>query len=80
MPSVSSREHNPRWFGELRSLLQLNAAGRLYMMEDTNNLYRCTEVLGTVRNNLNCLYLHILENPGICKEFCSTGTNKRRIT
>jgi hypothetical protein len=79
MPSSSLREHQPRWFAELQSLLQLNAAGRRYMVDDANNLYQCTEVLGAVRHDLNCLYLHLRENPGLCKEFCSSGAKKQRI-
>jgi hypothetical protein len=52
--------------GELDTLLRLNQAGRRYLIEDATSIARGVEVLIDVRNDLGCLFYHLLENPTLC--------------
>jgi hypothetical protein len=57
----------PRWFLEFQFLLRLNRAGRKYILEDPTNNLSCAEILGAVRDELNCIYLHLRHNPSFCQ-------------
>jgi hypothetical protein len=52
--------------GELGSILRLNKAGRRYLIDDAGSIAKGVEVLIDVRNNLGCLFYHLLENPLLC--------------
>jgi hypothetical protein len=52
--------------GELGTLLRLNQAGRRYLIEDKVSIANCVEVLIDVRDDLGCLFYHLLENPILC--------------
>ena len=56
----------PRWMQEYRALLRLNRAGRKYILQDPTNHQENLFVLSVTRDDLNCLYLHLRENPSIC--------------
>jgi hypothetical protein len=70
------------WFsydktGELSSILRLNRAGRHYLIQDMGSIAKGVEVLVAVRDHLDCLFYHLLENPLLCDtEHCypMTGT------
>lgn len=49
----------------LVAALELNRVGRAYLRERPNDRWQASEVLGAVRDNLDCLYFHVRENPGI---------------
>ena len=51
---------------EVEALLFLNQNGRRYLWEDKNNRLRGIEVLEACRDNLDALYVHLRENPGLC--------------
>jgi len=55
---VGEKGSNP-----FRAITDLNKAGRKYLREDASSKENCIEVLGKVRNDLDCLYIHIRENP-----------------
>jgi hypothetical protein len=59
---VSTRDKT----GELGTLLKLNQAGRRYLNEDPASIARGVEVLIGVRDDLTCLFYHLLENPTLC--------------
>jgi hypothetical protein len=60
-PQLTSREYTTIWYID-----SLKRHGRGYMKEapfDSNKGY---ELLGKVRYSLDCLYLHLRENPALC--------------
>jgi hypothetical protein len=52
--------------GELGTILRLNQAGRRYLIEDAGSIAKGVEVLDAVRDDLGCLFYHLLENPLLC--------------
>jgi hypothetical protein len=52
--------------GDIRSILQLNAAGRRYLVQDGSSISKGVDVLSGVSNDINSLFLHLLENPRLC--------------
>jgi hypothetical protein len=51
---------------ELGTILRLNRAGRCYLIDDAGSIAKGIKVLIDVRDDLNCLFYHLLENPMIC--------------
>jgi hypothetical protein len=52
--------------GDAGAILRLNGAGRRYLIEDGSSISKGVEVLSRVNNNINCSFLHLLENPRLC--------------
>jgi hypothetical protein len=52
--------------GDIRCILQLNAAGRRYLVQDGSSVSKGVDVLGGVSNDINSVFLHLLENPRLC--------------
>jgi hypothetical protein len=52
--------------GDMRAILRLNKAGRRYLNEDGSSIVKGVDVLSAVRDDLNCIFLHLLENPSLC--------------
>jgi hypothetical protein len=52
--------------GDVGTILRLNAAGRRYLIEDGSSVSKGVEVLSAIRSNINCVFLHLLENPRLC--------------
>jgi hypothetical protein len=52
--------------GDVGAILRLNAAGRRYLIEDGSSVSKGVEVLISVRDDINCVFLHLLENPRLC--------------
>jgi hypothetical protein len=52
--------------GELHSILRLNQEGRSYLIDDAGSISKGVEVLVDVRDDLGCLFYHLLENPLLC--------------
>jgi hypothetical protein len=71
--------------GDLGAILRLNGAGRRYLVQDGSSISKGVEVLSRVNNNINCVFLHLLENPRLCDrravEMVSSGeSNSSRST
>lgn len=68
----------------IATICTLNAAGRSYLCEDANLKAKCIKVLGEVKENLDCLYFHLRENPVLCAVVNSSSDNntvrKRKVT
>jgi hypothetical protein len=70
--------------GAVKAILRLNRAGRRYLIEDGSSISKGVELLSAVNDDINCVFLHLLENPGLCDsravEATTTGsvTGKRR--
>jgi hypothetical protein len=55
------------WASDVVSaILRLNEAGRRYLIEDGFSISKGVEVLGKVNTDINCVFLHLLENPRLC--------------
>ena len=52
--------------GNVGAILRLNEAGRRYLIEDGSSASKGVEVLSAVSNEINCVFLHLLENPTLC--------------
>jgi hypothetical protein len=50
----------------VKAILRLNKAGRRYLIKDGASVSKGVEVLSAVNDDINCLFLHLLENPGLC--------------
>jgi hypothetical protein len=48
------------------AILRLNGAGRRYLIEDGSIISKGVKVLSAVSNDINCVFLHLLENPRLC--------------
>jgi hypothetical protein len=66
--------------GDVSAILQLNKAGRRYLIEDGSSVSKGVKVLSAVRSDINCVFLHLLENPRLCDrsavEAASDSTDK----
>ena len=51
----------------LNAICKLNKAGRKYLLDDQPCHVKGMNVLIAVRDDLHALYLHLLENPNLCK-------------
>jgi len=63
----------------VKAVLDLNRAGRRYMLQDFSNLRAGLVVLGKVIHNLDALFQHLQENPSLCAlhRFGSLGPHCR---
>jgi hypothetical protein len=52
--------------GDVNSILQLNRAGRRYLIEDGSSILKGVAVLSRVSNDINSVFFHLLENPRLC--------------
>ncbi len=52
--------------GDVGATLRLNGAGRRYLVQDGSSISKGVEVLSRVNNDINCVFLHLLENPRLC--------------
>jgi hypothetical protein len=49
------------------AVLRLNRAGRRYLVQDAASATKGCALLSAVSDDLECLYLHLLENPSLCE-------------
>jgi hypothetical protein len=52
--------------GDVGAILRLNAAGRRYLVQDGSSISKGVKVLSSVNGDINCVFLHLLENPRLC--------------
>jgi hypothetical protein len=52
--------------GDVGAILRLNKAGRRYLIEDGSSISKGVKVLSAVSNEINCVFLHLSENPRLC--------------
>ena len=69
---------------QFRVITRLNKAGRRYLSEDSTSNSKCIAVLAKVKNDLDCLYYHLRENPILCMSYCNgrgrQSGNKRKAS
>jgi hypothetical protein len=64
--------------GDMGAMLRLNEAGRRYLVQDGSSISKGVEVLCDGSNEINCVFLHLLENPTLCDT--SAGESNGRST
>jgi hypothetical protein len=69
---------NADMMANISMICRLNRSGRAYMEADSNNQREGFEVLGSVSEDLNCLYFHLRENPLLCGEQSTAKAKRRR--
>jgi hypothetical protein len=52
--------------GDVAAILRLNAAGRRYLIQNGSSISKGVQVLSMVNTDINCVFLHLLENPRLC--------------
>jgi hypothetical protein len=52
--------------GDIRCILDLNRAGRRYLVQDGSSISKGVAVLSRVNDDTNSIFLHLLENPRLC--------------
>jgi hypothetical protein len=62
LPDIDLDDHA----GDVGAILQLNAAGRRYLVQDGSSISKGVDVLSRVNDNIDCVFLHLLENPRLC--------------
>jgi hypothetical protein len=61
----------------VKAILRLNAAGRRYLIKDGSSVSKGVEVLSAVSNEIDCVFLHLLENPSLCYRRATDTTPSR---
>jgi hypothetical protein len=64
--------------GDAGAILRLNAAGRRYLIEDGSSISKGIEVLSAVRSDINCVFLHLLENPRLCHRSAESSRKRTK--
>jgi hypothetical protein len=64
--------------GRVKAILRLNAAGRRYLIEDGSSISKGVDVLSAVSDEIDCVFLHLLENPSLCDRRATDTTAARQ--
>jgi hypothetical protein len=65
--------------GTVKAILTLNRAGRRYLIKDGSSISKGVDVLSAVSDEIDCVFLHLLENPSLCdRRATETTTGGRR--
>jgi hypothetical protein len=62
----------------VKAILRLNSVGRRYLIEDGTSISKGVDVLSAVSDDINCVFLHLLENPRLCNRKAAETTTSRR--
>jgi hypothetical protein len=77
LPEVESSDDRME---DLRSILRLNSAGRRYLLDGHGSIVsKGVGVLSAVSDDLNCVFLHLLENPSLCNRGSDGEQVKRSL-
>jgi hypothetical protein len=62
----------------VKAILRLNSAGRRYLIKDGSSISKGVEVLSAVSDEIDCVFLHLLENPSLCDRRAVEVTRRPR--
>jgi hypothetical protein len=62
----------------IEAILRLNGAGRRYLIKDGSSIPKGVDVLSAVSDDIDCVFLHLLENPGLCNRRAVDATTRSR--
>jgi hypothetical protein len=63
LEAISGLRHGA---GDIRSIFDLNRAGRRYLVQGGSSISKGVNVLSRVSSDINSVFLHLLENPRLC--------------
>jgi hypothetical protein len=63
MKAISGFYHGA---GDIRSICELNRAGRRYLVQGGSSISKGVDALSGVSNDINALFFHMLDNPRLC--------------
>jgi hypothetical protein len=63
--------------GTVKAILRLNAAGRRYLIKDGSSISKGVDVLSAVSDEIDSVFLHLLENPSLCDRRATKTTPGR---
>jgi hypothetical protein len=67
--------------GTVKAILRLNRAGRRYLIKDGSSISKGVDVLSAVSDEIDCVFLHLLENPSLCdRRAADTTTGRGRLS
>jgi hypothetical protein len=52
--------------GDIRSIFELNRAGRRYLVQDGSSISKGVDMLSRVSRDINSVFFHLLEDPSLC--------------
>jgi hypothetical protein len=61
---------------DVKCILRLNNSGRSYLVDDATNKQKGIAVLERVNDDMNCLFIHLTENPSLCRP-CASNSSER---
>jgi hypothetical protein len=65
--------------GTVKAILRRNAAGRRYLINDGSSVSKGVDVLSAVSDEIDCVFIHLLENPSLCdRRAADTTTGRQR--
>jgi hypothetical protein len=62
----------------VEAIFRLNAAGRRYLIKDRSSISKGVDVLSAVSDEIDCVFLHLLENPSLCDRRATETTIGRQ--
>jgi hypothetical protein len=65
--------------GTVKAIFKLNAAGRRYLIKDGSSISKGVDVLSAVSDEIDCLFIHLLENPSLCDRRAADTTTGRQL-
>ena len=63
--------------GTVKAILRLNRAGRRYLIKDGSSISKGVDVLSAVSDEIDCVFLDLLENPSLCDRRAAGTTTGR---
>jgi hypothetical protein len=75
VPAISCIHTDDR---TVKGILRLNSAGHRYLIEDGSSISKGVDVLSAVSDDINCVFLHLLENLDLCNRRAAEMTTGRR--
>jgi hypothetical protein len=63
----------------VEAIFRLNSAGRRYLIKDGSSISKGVDVLSAVSDDIDCVFLHLLENPGLCNRRAADTTTGRQL-
>jgi hypothetical protein len=65
--------------GRVKAIFRLNRAGRRYLIKDGSSISKGVDVLSAVSDEIDCVFIHLLENPNLCDRRAVSTTTIRQL-
>jgi ankyrin repeat protein len=61
----------------ISGLVRMNKSGRSGARKEPSNILAGLSVLDSISDNVDCIYLHLRENPSLCNRHCGRGRKRK---